>query len=94
VSSTPHAPLRVRPQAKPAKTNGKLPKLGTLQVGALGDVTIVEIVNGPVESTRRPHRRARHPRQFAALRLVRRSAHSQAFAAALTWRNGRRARRD
>ena len=33
----------------PAKAIGKLPKLGTLQVGAPGDVTILEMVNGPVE---------------------------------------------
>jgi dihydroorotase len=32
-----------------ANAIGKLPKLGTLQVGAPGDVTILEVVNGPVE---------------------------------------------
>ena len=32
-----------------ANAIGKLPRLGTLQVGAPGDVTILEVVNGPVE---------------------------------------------
>lgn len=32
-----------------ANAIGKLPKLGTLQAGAPGDVTILEVVNGPVE---------------------------------------------
>jgi dihydroorotase len=32
-----------------AKAIGKLPKLGTLQVGAPGDATVLEVVNGPVE---------------------------------------------
>jgi dihydroorotase len=33
----------------PARAIGKLPKLGTLQAGAPGDVSILEVVNGPVE---------------------------------------------
>jgi dihydroorotase len=33
----------------PAAAIGKMPKLGTLQVGAPGDVTILEVVDGPVE---------------------------------------------
>jgi dihydroorotase len=33
----------------PARAIDKLPKLGTLQVGAPGDVSILEIVDGPVE---------------------------------------------
>jgi dihydroorotase len=33
----------------PARAIDKLPKLGTLQVGAPGDVSILEVVNGPVE---------------------------------------------
>lgn len=32
-----------------ARAIGKLPKLGTLQPGAPGDVTILEVVEGPVE---------------------------------------------
>jgi len=32
-----------------ANAIGKLPKLGTLQAGAPGDVTLLEVVNGPVE---------------------------------------------
>jgi dihydroorotase len=32
-----------------ANAIGKLPKLGTLQAGAPGDVTVLEVVNGPVE---------------------------------------------
>jgi dihydroorotase len=32
-----------------ANAIGKMPKLGTLQAGAPGDVTILEVVNGPVE---------------------------------------------
>jgi dihydroorotase len=32
----------------PARTINKLPKLGTLQTGAPGDVSILEIVEGPV----------------------------------------------
>jgi dihydroorotase len=32
-----------------ANAIGKVPKLGTLQAGAPGDVTILEVVNGPVE---------------------------------------------
>jgi dihydroorotase len=32
-----------------ARAIGKLPKLGTLQVGAPGDVTILDVVDGPVE---------------------------------------------
>ena len=32
----------------PAKVNNRLPKLGTLQVGAPGDVAIMELVEGPV----------------------------------------------
>jgi len=35
--------------AVPAGIINRLPKLGTLQVGAPGDASIVEIVNGPVE---------------------------------------------
>lgn len=34
---------------KPATIIGKVPKLGTLQVGAPGDVTILELVEGPVQ---------------------------------------------
>ena len=33
----------------PARAIDKLPKLGTLQVGAPGDVTMLEVVEGPVE---------------------------------------------
>ncbi|MFI4924602.1 MAG: amidohydrolase family protein [Vicinamibacteria bacterium] len=33
----------------PARSIDKLPKLGTLQVGAPGDVTMLEVVEGPVE---------------------------------------------
>ncbi len=33
----------------PARAIDKLPKLGTLQLGAPGDVSILEVVNGPVE---------------------------------------------
>jgi dihydroorotase len=33
----------------PAKVINKMPKLGTLQVGAPGDVSVLEIVEGPVE---------------------------------------------
>ncbi|HEX7465518.1 MAG TPA: amidohydrolase/deacetylase family metallohydrolase [Usitatibacter sp.] len=33
----------------PSRAIGKIAKLGTLQVGAPGDVTILEVVNGPVE---------------------------------------------
>jgi dihydroorotase len=35
--------------AAPAKVIDRLPKHGTLQVGAPADVTVLEIVNGPVE---------------------------------------------
>jgi dihydroorotase len=35
--------------AMPAKVINRLPKHGTLQVGAPGDVTVLEVVNGPVE---------------------------------------------
>jgi len=35
--------------ANPARAINRLPKLGTLQVGAPGDVTILEVVEGPVE---------------------------------------------
>lgn len=35
--------------ANPARAIGKLPKLGTLQVGAPADVTMLEVVEGPVE---------------------------------------------
>jgi dihydroorotase len=35
--------------ANPARVIGKLPKLGTLQQGAPGDVSILEVVNGPVK---------------------------------------------
>ncbi len=34
--------------ATPAKVIGKLPKAGTLQVGAPGDVSLLEVVEGPV----------------------------------------------
>jgi dihydroorotase len=33
----------------PAKVINKMPKLGTLQVGAPGDVSVLEIIEGPVE---------------------------------------------
>jgi dihydroorotase len=33
----------------PAKIINRLPKLGTLQIGAPGDVSVLEIVEGPVE---------------------------------------------
>ena len=33
----------------PAKIINRLPKLGTLQVGAPGDVSVLELVEGPVE---------------------------------------------
>ncbi len=33
----------------PAKVINRLPKLGTLQVGAPADATVLEVVNGPVE---------------------------------------------
>ena len=35
--------------ATPAKVINRLPKHGTLQVGAPGDVTVLDVVNGPVE---------------------------------------------
>jgi dihydroorotase len=35
--------------ASPARVIGKIPKLGTLSVGAPGDVTMLEVVEGPVE---------------------------------------------
>jgi dihydroorotase len=35
--------------ATPARIINRLPKLGTLQVGAPGDATVLEVVNGPVE---------------------------------------------
>src|SRR6185369_8890898 len=35
--------------ATTAKIINRLPKLGTLQVGAPGDATVIEVVNGPVE---------------------------------------------
>jgi dihydroorotase len=34
--------------ASPAKVIGRIPKLGTLQIGAPGDVAIMELVEGPV----------------------------------------------
>ena len=33
----------------PAKVINRIPKLGTLQVGAPGDVTVLEVIQGPVE---------------------------------------------
>jgi dihydroorotase len=33
----------------PAKIINRLPKLGTLQMGAPGDVSVLELVEGPVE---------------------------------------------
>ena len=33
----------------PARVIGRIPKLGTLQVGAPGDVSILEVVEGAVE---------------------------------------------
>ena len=33
----------------PAKTINRTPKLGTLQIGAPGDVSVLEVVEGPVE---------------------------------------------
>jgi dihydroorotase len=35
--------------ANPARAINRRPKLGTLQVGAPGDVTMLEVVDGPVE---------------------------------------------
>ncbi len=35
--------------ATPGRIINRLPKLGTLQVGAPGDVTVLDVVNGPVE---------------------------------------------
>jgi dihydroorotase len=35
--------------AVPAKVINRMPKLGTLQVGAPADATLVEVVQGPVE---------------------------------------------
>jgi dihydroorotase len=35
--------------ATPAKVINRMPKLGTLQVGAPADATVLEVVNGPVE---------------------------------------------
>jgi dihydroorotase len=35
--------------ANPARAIGKLPKLGTLEPGAPGDVTVLDVVEGPVE---------------------------------------------
>jgi dihydroorotase len=35
--------------AAPARAINKIAKLGTLQVGAPGDVTMIELVEGPVE---------------------------------------------
>jgi dihydroorotase len=32
-----------------ARVIGRVPKLGTLEVGAPGDVTILDVVEGPVE---------------------------------------------
>jgi dihydroorotase len=34
--------------ASPAKVIGRIPKLGTLQIGASSDVAIMELVEGPV----------------------------------------------
>ena len=34
--------------AAPAKAIGRIPKLGTLQVGAPGDLSVLEVVDGPV----------------------------------------------
>ena len=33
----------------PAKAIGKNPKLGTLQIGAPGDISVLELIEGPVE---------------------------------------------
>ncbi len=35
--------------SKPAAVIGRIPKLGTLQVGAPGDISLLEKVEGPVE---------------------------------------------
>jgi dihydroorotase len=35
--------------AAPAQAIGKVPKLGTLQIGAPADLSLVEIVEGPVD---------------------------------------------
>src|SRR5450432_3448478 len=35
--------------AAPARVINRLPKLGTLQIGAPGDVTVLELVDGAVE---------------------------------------------
>jgi predicted amidohydrolase len=35
--------------ANPARVINRDPKLGTLQVGAPGDVTVLDVVQGPVE---------------------------------------------
>jgi dihydroorotase len=45
----------------PARAIGRLPKLGTLQVGAPGDVSILEVVEGPVRfvDTRKNEREGR-----------------------------------
>ena len=39
----------IRATAAPAKAIGRVPKLGTLQLGAPGDLSLVEIVEGPVD---------------------------------------------
>ena len=45
--------------ATPAKVINKMPKAGTLQVGAPGDVSLLEVVEGPVELCRHAQQQAR-----------------------------------
>jgi dihydroorotase len=54
----------------PARVIGRLPKLGTLQIGAPGDVSILELVEGPVRfvDTRKNERQGKaHLRPFQAV---------------------------
>jgi dihydroorotase len=45
----------------PAKVSNRVPKLGTLQIGAPGDVAILELVEGPVSFVdTRDHTRMGH----------------------------------
>ena len=44
-----HVPHRRCPNVNAARVIDRVPKLGTLQVGAPGDVTMLELVEGPVE---------------------------------------------
>ena len=48
----------------PAKIINRVPKLGTLQIGAPADVAVMELVEGPIVVRRYPQQQAR--RQGAA----------------------------